>query len=469
MEVLKRIQKKFKDGTFIDGKNCKMAIPYDSETKLYNVPISMRTPGFCVNALDYGNGTIADVPKESRTRDFFLHAFPNESVCEYMKNHINEFDREFFKDLIVTNRNATIFDDRNCFEIMPLEYIDEEMCSIAAIHSRDSLLDGWFESILKRKKEAITEDLYKFAVKNYSTLSTDNDGEIFNIVPSEYIDEEFYHCLLTGNILSRVKLETNEDNIMDYIPEEILTPEFLKYVIDTQSNSIGRFNKKGLNTLIKYSINGKEYEEEIWKYAIRKYGKDAAYYIPLNDEVNSFFMGIYDKDSLDYFGFKFRYKDYKRKHEDLDAYQEMRRKSVEEALLSSEIALLTSMISDKSIDEILDAESKTHKISDYTMLPIEYRGSVPNEYKKEYDSEEYLEYMYKKLGIEIESQRDFLFFNVKLPVGWTVENDHYYNYVKDENGDEVISYFYDSKFYDMAAYVVDIKESKNKTLKLESV
>ena len=117
MNVYDRIKKRFENGEFVDGNYCKLAIPYDSRTKLRYVPIALRTPGYCVNALSYGNGTIDDVPEESRTREFFLHAYTSKSVFEYIKNHISDFDRKFFKDLIATNKYSTMFSDNNCFEI----------------------------------------------------------------------------------------------------------------------------------------------------------------------------------------------------------------------------------------------------------------------------------------------------------------------------------------------------------------
>ena len=81
MNVYDRIKKRFENGEFVDGNYCKLAIPYDSRTKLRYVPIALRTPGYCVNALSYGNGTIDDVPEESRTREFFLHLLINIQLC----------------------------------------------------------------------------------------------------------------------------------------------------------------------------------------------------------------------------------------------------------------------------------------------------------------------------------------------------------------------------------------------------
>lgn len=42
---------------------------------------------------------------------------------------------------------------------------------------------------------------------------------------------------------------------------------------------------------------------------------------------------------------------------------------------------------------------------------------IPNGFIKEYDSEEYLEKIYEKMGIEIIGEYDYLFYNVVLPDG----------------------------------------------------
>ena len=44
--------------------------------------------------------------------------------------------------------------------------------------------------------------------------------------------------------------------------------------------------------------------------------------------------------------------------------------------------------------------------------------------------------------------------------------DYHYNYLVDSNGREVITFFYDSKAYDMAAYVSNINLEKELKLTL---
>ena len=466
MNVYDRIKKRFENGEFVDGNYCKLAIPYDSRTKLRYVPIALRTPGYCVNALSYGNGTIDDVPEESRTREFFLHAYTSKSVFEYIKNHISDFDRKFFKDLIATNKYSTMFSDNNCFEIMPLEYIDEEMCSIAALHSKDWTGDGWFRTVLRRKKEVLTADLFKYAVKIYPALSTDNNDEIFNIVPKSFIDDEFYYCLLSDNAIVRVKLDTNSDNIMDYIPKHILTPELLKRLVDEKPRNLCRFNNYGLNVIIDYYYGGKAYEEELWKYAIRRYGEDAISSMPLNDENVNFFLSLYPKDSMEYFRFKRLYKEYKMKRDNSKEYEDRNKRIQDEMTLTAADILGEVLFNDEDLDVAIKKDAKRRRKKNSKSLPIEYRGLVPSEYAKDYDSEEYLELVYKSLGIQIVNQKDYFFYDVILPEGYYIINDGYYNYLVDSNGREVITFFYDSKAYDMAAYVSNINLEKELKLTL---
>lgn len=99
-EVYKRISKKVEDGIFKKGKKLKQHS--FREESITDFPISERTP------------------ENPRTREFFIFEFTDPEVFNYIKNHIEQFDREFFKDLLASDRYATIFRN-NCFAIMPLE------------------------------------------------------------------------------------------------------------------------------------------------------------------------------------------------------------------------------------------------------------------------------------------------------------------------------------------------------------
>ena len=85
-----------------------------------------RALGKYIDAIHYNKLSLYDVPKSLRTEEFFANTFYY--TYDYIKNNIEKFDRNFFKDLIMTDGGSLIF-DKNCFEIMPIEYIDEEMVS----------------------------------------------------------------------------------------------------------------------------------------------------------------------------------------------------------------------------------------------------------------------------------------------------------------------------------------------------
>lgn len=91
---------------------------------------------------------------------------------EYVKAHIGEkFDRDFFKDHIVSDYYSIEFDE-NCFEYMPIEYIDEEMVSVAMLKAvnaryieRRGDFDDWFYSVAKRKPNVLTQDFWTLGAR----------------------------------------------------------------------------------------------------------------------------------------------------------------------------------------------------------------------------------------------------------------------------------------------------------------
>ena len=89
-------------------------------------------------------------------------------------------------------------------------------------------------------------------------------------------------------------------------------------------------------------------------------------------------------------------------------------------------------------------------------LPIKYQGIIPDALRKDYDSEEYLAMMYDSLGIKIIEEYDNYFYKVELPESWKVETNGYWSKVLDQDGNKIIEYFYDPKFYDKDAYVKEL-------------
>lgn len=496
--LYKRIMQKFEDGTFKEGKKCEFSVYYYEGKTIYDVPVEERTPGVCTGFMKYGKCQLSDVPESSRTRDFYIANFSNDEVTEYIKNHLEDFNREFFKDLIVTNGYATHFNN-NCFEVMPLEYIDEEMCSLAIINSTNWNEDDWFYSAYKRKPEALSTDLWKLGARLYSRVSG-GVNKFLNITPEEYKDEEYYKEMCNSQF--------DEGEIMDTIPQEIITPKFLIDLLQMNLSNIARFNEKALETKINpyvdYEIlvdimtnNIKDYDwihllekkgfdiekdrdqmkgklcevvfdilssENIWQFVVRVKG-DLIRNIPLNDERVEFFLKHYDKDSSEYkWGFKDKYKSYKKSKTNKEAAEQTENRANESARLAAEFTVNMALALAMGGDNPTDAIDVTNKIvknkrTNLSFLPIKYKGIVPEELRKIYDTEEYLEMAYKELGIEILGEHDRLFYSVNLPDGWTKVDKGNSCYVKDENDNLVIEYLDAGPFYDRSVYVKTIKVS----------
>ena len=446
-EVYKRISKKVEDGIFKKGKKLKQHS--FREESITDFPISERTP------------------ENPRTREFFIFKFTDPEVFNYIKNHIEQFDREFFKDLLASDRYATIFRN-NCFAIMPLEYIDEEMCSLAILNALDWSDYAWFYSTYERKPEALTADLWKLGARLYET----DENKILDITPEEYKDVEYYKERCCTNYNCGSEIASWKDKIMDSIPQEILTPEFLLDLLVDSLENIAMFNEKALETKISYSdtSSGEIMTETIWQFIVKLNG-NLIRHIELNDERIEYFLKHYDKDSDEYnYAFKKKYKAYKKKKENSKAYAEQMartgdyyRSAAEEAMSRIHVNVLNG----EEPTQVFDDMAKATRNVQQAFLPIKYRERVPAELCKQYDSEEYLELMYNLLGIEIIEEYDDLFYRVNIPEGWTVTNEGYWNYVKDAEENNIISYFYDSKFYDRDAYVrsINIPDEKKDGIK----
>ena len=307
-EVYKRISKKVEDGTFKKGKNCALNRYYFGSATIMDFPIDKRTPEVCASLMDYCKCSLCDVPETSKTREFFISEFTNKEVFNYIKDNIEKFDREFFKDLLESNEYAICLNE-NCFAIMPLEYIDEEMCSLAILNALNWSDYNWFYSLYERKPEALTSDLWKLGARLYARIQ-DNENKFLNITPEEYKDEEYYKEMCSCNYNYGMELISNKGKIMDSVPQEFLTPKFLLQLLSDNFDNVARFSEQALETEISYTIFGKEVKEKIWQFVVRMKGYNIQY-IELNDERIAFFLNHYDKDSFEYnYGFKDKYKKY---------------------------------------------------------------------------------------------------------------------------------------------------------------
>lgn len=295
------INKHFENGEFKKGTVSNLPI-YSYEKEMTGI----LTPGHFVDAINYGKIHFEDIPQEYRTRDFFIHALSSvhKDVLSYVKAHIGEeFDRNFFKDHIATDMYSLEFEE-NCFEYMPLDYIDEEMVSCAIIKAIESRyverrndFSDWFYSVAKRKPEVLTQDFWTLGARCFAE-KINGKNKFLDMTPEQYKTEDYYFAMCLQN----------KTPVMEDFPEEILTTNFLVYLVNDSVGNIGSFSDKALEKTA--PMEGKEEKVKFWQAAILLDGyvtRD----IPLNDERVEFFLKHYDKDSSEYcYGFKDAYKRY---------------------------------------------------------------------------------------------------------------------------------------------------------------
>lgn len=250
------------------------------------------TVGHYVGAIEYGKIKFEDIPQKYRTRSFFLHALSgaNSDLVEYVKNNISDFDRQFFKDHIVTEPYALHFKD-NDFEYMPLSYVDEEMVMCAmftAIKERPIERRGdhsdWFYSVQKRKPDILTQDLYIMGARCFGR-KINGENQFLNITPTQYQTPEYYFALC----------QCNNTPVMEDIPDNILTDEFLLTLLNDNMN-VQAFSQSALERELKVKGKG---TLKIWQIALYCDAYQIRY-MPLNDERVEFFLSLYDESSTEY-------------------------------------------------------------------------------------------------------------------------------------------------------------------------
>lgn len=304
LPAYKRIKEKFDTGEFQNGTASELPI-YSYETSR----AEFLTPGHYVNAIQYGKLALCEIPEAYRTRDFFLLALSavHKDIVEYVKAHIGEkFDRDFFKDHIVSDYYSIEFDE-NCFEYMPIEYIDEEMVSVAILKAinaryveRRGDFDDWFYSVAKRKPNVLTQDFWTLGARLFATKRC-GKNKFLEMTPEEYRTKEYYFAMC---------LENNTP-VMEDIPSEILTTDFLVNLVNDNVRNISSFSEEALER--KVPIQNHSEEVKFWQAAIMIDGFMSRY-IPLNDERVEFFLNSYDEDSSEYrYGFKDSYERFLKK------------------------------------------------------------------------------------------------------------------------------------------------------------
>lgn len=396
--VYQRIKTKVLDGTFKKGQKCSLVKKYYSNKTIKDFPVEKRTPEVCTSLMSYNRCSFKDVPESSRTRSFYIENFTNKDVYEYIKNNIQAYDKSFFKDLIETNSYSLSFEN-NCFEIMPISYINEEMCSLAILKSLNWSDNKWFYSVVKRKPEALSADLWKLGARLYSRLNN-NENKFLNVTPSKYQDQEYFKEMCSCNYNNGIELVDHKGRIMNSIPDEIITPEFVLILIKENINNIANFNEKAFELEITHQVKGKLVKETIWQFLIRLKGVTIRY-IPLNEDRIAYFLEHYSLDSFEYnYAFKEQYAKYRLEHK------------------------------------------KNQKSSEFTyLLPIKYLGVVPSELYQKLDADKYLLLIYKRLGIKILGRKNNLFYKVELPSGWTIENMGSWYYLLDQKHNCILEFY----------------------------
>lgn len=298
-KVFDRINKKFELGEYKKGNDYSFNIFCGGTIDDYN--LEERTPDVCSSLMSYGRCSIEDVPKESITKEFLMNSFTNKGVINYISEHLDEFDKQFWLDIIETNKYCTHFEN-NVFEVMPKEFIDEEMCSLAMIKTMDWSASDWFMSAFRRNPKALSSDIWKLASRVYTCKAK----FFMENTPLEFRDEEFYLEFLSCSFNCGISLNNHKSESMNLIPKEMINVEFLlKLLIYDDSkwrdkfSNLGAFNEEALELKVEY--NGDSIP--IWKY-ILSIDPNAIEHIPLNQERVDFFLSKNDKDSFAYTCYK---------------------------------------------------------------------------------------------------------------------------------------------------------------------
>lgn len=290
-ERLDKLVEKIKNGEELKEKELKFFMEVKEATEEASIIWKER---YCIS--------IYDIPESLRSKDVILNFMYGQSAFGYIKNHIEEYDRQFFKDLIATNFFIVNFEDKNIFSIMPLEYIDEEMCLLAVLKAKNN--GNWFREVYKRKPEVLTERLWKIAARLY-VLNVQNAIDLMKVTPKDYMDYEFYQELCSrGSYLFGAK-----ENVTDTIPSEMLTPQFLLELILKQSDNVSTFSESALNTELsnkkyQYNLTDNHVEEititqKAWQMALIDNAENI-WYVKPDDEKLEFFSRYYPEGSEEY-------------------------------------------------------------------------------------------------------------------------------------------------------------------------
>lgn len=436
MKAYKKLEANFKKKGYSLGIKDTMPI------YCWNNDISANsTPGHYVGGIEYSMIKFEQVPEKFRTREFFLHVLSGvyHDIVEFVKTHPSQFDKQFFKDHIATNYYGLEF-ELNDFEYMPLEYIDEEMVACAMFRSinmryvdRRGDCEAWFYSVYRRKPEVLTKELYTIGARLFAE-KRNGKNKFLEITPEKYRTKDYYFamCLM------------NNTPVMEDIPEDVLTTNFLVTLINDSPQNIQCFNESAMEKIAPMDKRG---TVKLWQAAIINDGYQIRN-IPLNDERVEFFLSNYAKNSPEYeYGFKEHYKQYLRKK---NSIPEPKDNTAEMAGLAALVTAMTGISNSSAID----FGNKFIRKGLKNVLPIRNYNEVPVEYCKQFDREEYLVEIYKKLGITVKEEADWYYYDVDLPKNLSIVSDDYGYWVKDNSSGEPLIHYYDrGPFYDRSVYV----------------
>lgn len=264
------------------------------------------TAGYYIKELEDRNVRIEDVPG-NLLREVLLYSASGcyKAVYDYIEQHLDQFDRQFWKDATSADYYNILFKDHNIFDIMPDEYLDEEMamCAMfAAIdmryHERRHQCEGWFYTVHRRKPEILTHEMYILGARCFAAKNC-GKNEFLTITPEEYRTPEYWLALCL----------CNHTPVMTDVPAEMLTEDFLLGIFLSDRKTIRNFTEEELERDVVFRGE----TVKMWQAAIL-YSGYAIGDISLNEERIAFFRSKYDKDSFEYkYTFKRHYEAYLRK------------------------------------------------------------------------------------------------------------------------------------------------------------
>lgn len=227
---------RFNNGIYTYGKHSMLEKEDMNELSRPVIEWFKRTPKLCATMVNNGKFRFCEVPEFSRVPEFFITTYPHHQIYDYIKKHANLFDREFYKDLISSNKKA-LFESSNIFDIMPEEYIDEEMVELAIVSSIENNSYNWMLAVIDRKLSALSEEALRVAVSSVKLDDNDNrypiirelreEMKFYNVERIQYLEDE---C--TVYLPAKFEGEIPVDYTGTYDKDEYLVYMYAKYGIE---------------------------------------------------------------------------------------------------------------------------------------------------------------------------------------------------------------------------------------------